>query len=115
VAIHFLMVGTGLLSKEIGPPAMFGAPRENNRQKFYDYMHESKDIFVVTWSPRVKEWKEFLTDYPDFAEKFVHYEMPYAISNVYHLYDHQTNSEKLGLTDSRRNKLIILKGGKCEN
>ena len=115
MAIYQLMVGTGLLSPKEGSSSAWGPPLDNNRQKFYDYMHESKDMYVVIVTPRNRDWKPFLEAYPDFAEKFIHYEMPYAVSNALHMEDHKLDPEKLGLVDSRRTKLVILKGGKCED
>jgi hypothetical protein len=119
MAVYELIIGTGLLSEKLQTSPFGQTPVVfcDNGKMFRDFLQESRDMFIVIWSPRVRTiWENYLEKYPDVKE-CIQYEMPYAVSNALHLTDHTWTSgeaQSLNLTDSRRTKLIILKGKRHE-
>lgn len=103
-----IVTGYGLLSKNrrtLGSTSV-----DNNREKFYQFLQESDDLFAIIESPRTTEWREFLKEYPDVNDLIV-FKMPYPISCYYH--GEETKVE--GFPGRRRTILIILKGKKYED
>lgn len=101
-----IVTGMGLLSKNHRTLTTQGT---NNREKFYQFLQQSDDLFAIIESPRTIEWREFLKEYPDVNDLIV-FKMPYPISSQLH--GELTKVD--GFPDRRRTILVILKGKKYD-